>query len=247
MYRERLTAIASIRVWSAWRVGLATVAVSALVGGAGSASAFVIDSSTQVNDMFTVPFELQVGETDDAGNTLTQGSDPLSATIKYTATSIDLSANGSVTFSIDISNTTSLGFNDTILSFGFFSDPDVSVSNFTAGTTFDALVEDTNFPGFQTIDVCILSSNNCSGGSINDGLAPGASDTVEVVLSGDLSGGSLIIDPSVVKFQGDRGSFEFDGDNGDDPTPTPEPATLALIGTGLAGLGWLSRRRRTQA
>ncbi len=50
-----------------------------------------------------------------------------------------------------------------------------------------------------------------------------------------ISVGSLRIFPSVIKFQGDLGSFEF--------SQIPEPSSLLLFFSGLLALGYISRRR----
>jgi hypothetical protein len=58
------------------------------------------------------------------------------------------------------------------------------------------------------------------------GLTTGAGGTIEAV------GGSCIV--------GETGSLAFSA-----RVKVPEPATLALFGAGLAGLGWIGRKRKT--
>ncbi len=220
------------------RAGLpAAMALGLITATAGQAGAFLIDGTTSVGDTFTVNFELQVGETDNDGELLDMGTVPLTAEITYTVDVIDFDAMGEVKFTIDITNTTNLeGDGDNILSFGFFTDPEVSINYFVDGLIFVYAGEDTTFPSVQEIDICIFAQN-CTGGDYNDGLEPGASDQVVISLIGDLSGGSVTIDPSVIKFQGDRGSFKLVD------MRVPEPGSLAIFGIGLLGLGFLAGRR----
>ena len=220
------------------RAGLpAAMALGLITATAGQAGALLIDNTTSVGDMFTVNFELQVGETDNDGDMLDMGTVPLTAEIKYTVDIIDLDATGEVKFTIDITNTTILeGDGDNILAFGFFTYPELSIYNFAAGSTFLFAEEDTIFPSFQEIDICIFGQN-CTGGGYKGGLEPGDSDQVMISLIGDLSGGSVMIDPSVIKFQGDRGSFKLAN------MQVPEPSSLAIFGIGLLGLGFLAGRR----
>lgn len=214
------------------RTGLA-VAIAFGLFTAGPAGAFVIDGSTSVGDAFAVNFQLLPGQTDNGGNTL-GGTNPLTALITFTVDLIDLDATGEVRFTIDIANTTTTALNENILAFGFFTNPEVAINSFSGGSTFVVAAEDTNFPSFQNIDICIFTQN-CTGGAFNSGLAPGDSDQIAISLVGDLSVGSLTIFPTVIKFQGDIGSFEF--------TQIPEPSSLVLFFSGLLVLGYLGRRR----
>jgi hypothetical protein len=222
-------------------MGLAALAIG--VFGGGPAQAFVIDDTTAVNDMFTIDFQLDPGQTDNGGNTLGLSHPGLSATVTYTVLSVDFGA-GSVGFSINIDNTTSNIVNDAIHSFGFDTDPGISLTSFAAGSVFDLYGEDTNFPSFGTIEFCTWPSQNCSGGAQPNNLAPGNDDTIGLALVWS-GGGALTIDPTVVKFQGDAGSFQFAGCEGGDCTTTnvTEPATLGLFSLGLIGLGYVARRR----
>ena len=124
---------------------------------------------------------------------------------------------------------------DAITTIGFFTNPEVTLSGVTVGSVFTSVEEDPipSLPGFAAIDICLFS-NNCAGGPFYAGLENLAMDTVVFTL--DWAGGDLTIDPSIIKFQGERGSFEF--------TDIPEPATLLLFGIGLLGLGVFARRRR---
>ena len=90
------------------------------------------------------------------------------------------------------------------------------------------------------------NSGNFSGGSPNDGIAPGNSLTFTV--SGPFGGytDSSIANSIFVRFQ----RVGPDGEGSDVGRPTthvPEPASLMLIGSGLIGAAAAARRRRQQA
>ena len=179
--------------------------------------------------MVTFDYSLDVG----GGNILT-------GTTKYTATAI---AAGGITLQAVVKNTSTTGTNQGLKSVGFqTTSPELSTVSFSqqalAGDTnvFNNALLNTTFPGFQTVELCVLNGNNCSGGAQGTTLAEGQTDTFLLGLTFATSAGtppSFTIDGPRIRFKGDLGSYNFAGTNGD---PIPEPSTVLLFGSGLTGL-----------
>ncbi len=179
----------------------------------------------------------------------------LSATIDFTLTA--LTAN-SATFALSVSNDSSGPGTNRLVSFGITTvDPALTGAS-TTGGVWDASI-DTVLPTFQTVDLCIWSSNGCPGGGINNGLGEGLSNSFFLTLTtaGDFTNGISFTSPYGAKFQdvGVTGeSFEFagcivgtPGCGGGGQTEIPEPASIALVGLGLLGASFARRRRQVCA
>lgn len=153
--------------------------------------------------------------------------------------------NSYVQFLITVTNNTSL-FNERVHGLGFNTDPNgTSLTNTVTGEYFGNFALNRNFPSFQRIDVCAWTDQNCTGGSQGSNLPGlGTDDTFGFRLNGNFSSG-VTLDTFAIKFQGDLGSFEFEGDQPPPPptTSVPEPASLLFMGIGLSGAFALRRRK----
>lgn len=199
------------------RLSLVTICILAIVGLIplhAAADSFTVTGPTSFDILYSF---------------LTPLNSPLTATGTYNVTSFSSSE---VLMNVTIQNTTP---NYVVSSVGFNTTPAVTASFTSAGSVFTGVANDTNFPSFQTIQVCAFTSSNCSSSTNNLALQPNSSDTFGLKLTGAFSP-SLTLSTFAIKFAGGpEGSFEFQG-------KVPVPGTLLLFGFGFALLvAWHQR------
>jgi PEP-CTERM motif-containing protein len=209
------------------------MAAAMIVSGTFGPVKAIADSQTitSVNDDFSVLWSKDV-----AGG-------QLSATGFFDVLSVSSSE---IQLQITVTNTTDAALHEAVNSIGFNTNPAVTASYVTTGGIFEGLGNDTNFPSFQTIEVCVFAAQNCTGGAYNNLLQSGTSDTFRLLLAGNFgTTPTLTLSAFPIKFQGDLGSYEFGATVGGPPVVTPEPSSILLFGSGLVGFAmwrWRSLR-----
>jgi hypothetical protein len=138
-----------------------------------------------------------------------------------------------------------------LMSIGFDFTPDATGATLSRSPwSFDQVtIGDINFPGGFRVDVCVYSANNCQGGSVNDGLFSGQSDTFGILLTRGASNDPWLLNTAAVKFQTNLDSYKFGGCVREQCSDTPggkvpEPGTLILLSTVALAASMTSRRRR---
>ena len=217
------------------KVGGGTLAVLSLMYLLVLATPAVAESITITGPTsFTENFSYDLG-----------GGNFLSATENFNVTSVSSST---ADIKITLTNTTSpASVGGFISAMGFDTTPSTTASLLVAGTYFTHLAQNTTFPGFNTIDVCVYDGNNCSA-SGNHSLTPGVSDMFTLRLAGSFGETpSLTLQNFVIKDAGNNingQSFELGGSQS---APVPEPASLLLLGSGLAGMAYWRRKLAAEA
>jgi hypothetical protein len=175
--------------------------------------------------------------------------------------SFDVTAFDATTLVMDVTiNNTLNAAGEFLVGIGWNMDPTATgASLVTAGTYFDNVRLDQTFPSFNNINVCVDDNGqgSCGAGQATDGIPSPGSDSFTISLTGDFSGGSVILDTFAAKFAGDLGSFEGGGSETSGGTDTgatdtgattggeiPEPTSMLLLGSGLAAAAMRMRRNR---
>ncbi len=211
-------------------VGAVTYATEA------KAALVTVDS---VGDSFTVDFD---------GNVAGQNLPGLTAEAVFTVTAFTSS---SISFKIDLTNTTSDPLDSRVSSLGFDTTPDITGAS--ASGIFNFAVLGSSYPnGFGSIEACFndAQANTCNGGG-GGGVNKGSTGTFNIVLDFNGPITQFSFDKFGVRYQSITGttlgtSGTGTGTVNTDPTPAPEPTTMVLLGTGLVGAALARRRARQQ-
>jgi hypothetical protein len=217
------------------------VCLAAFVGAvtyATEAKAALI-SVDSFGDTFTVDFD---------GNQSGQNVPGLTAEAVFTVTGLTADT---ITFKIDLTNTTSDPLSSRVSSLGFDTTP--NINDATASGIFNFAVLGSSYPnGFGSIEACFndAQANTCNGGG-GAGVDKGntGSFTITLGFTGPIT--QFSFDKFGVRYQSVDGTTLGNSGTGigtvkTDPTPAPEPTTMVLLGTGLIGAFAAKRKRARQ-
>ncbi len=155
-----------------------------------------------------------------------------------------------LTVAVSLTNTSAIGGNggERLTSFGFGIDPNATSIGFSDASDGGMIGAQAAFGALPAnvagIEVCAFGGNNCAGGGNGGIFGAGGSDAFTILLGGTW-GSSVTIAPIGFKYQTGYGSFEFSTSTSSGNAPEPGTASLALLGLGLLGAGFVLRRRKT--
>jgi hypothetical protein len=222
---------------------IALAATTALVASSSLSFATVVsqtESFSAVTDWGTTPPNPSFTPTQNIGFA---GFNPALGTLNSVTITITDTVNGSVNLtnngSVASGSTTVTGSLLNTLKYVY---PSISVTSVTlVSSSYSATLAPGASSGLQPVTGVKTTSNTVSTGlaSFETSWAVTAGDLGQVLVgSGNGNGKATYTDTGIVKVVA---SYNYTTT----PTPSPEPATLTVLGSGLAGLGLLRRRRKS--